>query len=397
MREALHQRDVQIVSLLEDKLQLFREMCECGGGAAGSPGPPGDTALFRALSGLQPPRGEPLIKDALREVEALQDLVGSTPGGPGPGGGGGRLPRRAETFSGFDSSCKGTVCVGSHPVADLRRTGSDGILKKVLHRVFQLYDLLSALQAVVVQQDSLLEDQRQTLGERTSSCSSSTSSGRASSSRPSSLVEQEKQRSVERRRQEVAALHREQAAHAEERRHREKEWELREQQLTDREVLLRVQEEEARQQRQELDEENQEFQQKKEQYQRDLERLRDAQRRLDRDREGVRRDLDRLAQKTDRSPPDAPGGSGSWEQGGPGAGPRRESLVGLQAPAPSKPKGRTLNPFGGDGQVTGRLLQLTKTKEKKDKRKKKGRVGGPQGTESQTLNEAQLEGEIFFC
>jgi len=57
-----------------------------------------------------------------------------------------------------------------------------------------------------------------------------------------------------------------------------------------------LQEEEARQQRQELDEENQEFRLKKEQYQRDLERLRDAQRRLDRDRDGVQRDLDRLAQ-----------------------------------------------------------------------------------------------------
>ena len=57
-----------------------------------------------------------------------------------------------------------------------------------------------------------------------------------------------------------------------------------------------LQEEEANQLRQDLDEENQEFQLKKEQYQRDLERLRDAQRRLDRDREGVQRDLDRLAQ-----------------------------------------------------------------------------------------------------
>ncbi|CAL8350984.1 unnamed protein product [Merluccius merluccius] len=426
MRAALHQRDVQIVSLLEQKVQLFREMCECGG-AEGA----GDTALFRASSGLQPPCGEPIIKDALREVETLQDLVNTTLGGVAPvlpGGGGVCLPRRAETFAGFDSR---KMCVASQStVAELRRTGSDSILKKgatanllllrrnseVLHSVYQLHHLLSALQAVVVQQDSLLEDQRQTLGERSSSCSSS--------SRPTSLIEQEKQRSVERRRQELASLHREQAAHAVERRHKEKEWDLREQQLTDREVLLRVQEEEASQRRQELVEENRQFQQKKEQYQRDLERLRDAQRKLDRDREGVQRDLDRLAQvdtahslgrRTDPSStsdnfqPPAPGGSGS-EQGGPEPWPRRESLVRLQPlpppPPPSKPKGRNLNPFssstslkGGEGQVSGRLLQLTKNKdkEKKEKKKKKVKVGGSSGTDSQPLGEAQLEGEIFFC
>jgi len=60
-------------------------------------------------------------------------------------------------------------------------------------------------------------------------------------------------------------------------------------------------------------------------------------------------------------------------------------------PAPSKPKGRTLNPFGGEGPVAGRLLQLTKTKEKKDKRKKKGRVGGPQGTGEEEEEEEEEE------
>ena len=91
---------------------------------------------------------------------------------------------------------------------------------------------------MVVQQDSLLEDQRQTLGERSSSFSFASS---RPSSRPSSLIEQEKQRSVERWRQELASLHKEQAAHVEERRQREREWDVREQQLTDREVVLRVQ------------------------------------------------------------------------------------------------------------------------------------------------------------
>lgn len=93
------------------------------------------------------------------------------------------------------------------------------------------------VQAVVVQQDSFIEEQRQALSERSSSCSSLSRAG----SRPSSLIEQEKQRSLEKQRQELAALQRQQAAHAEERRRREKEWELREEQLAEREGLLHIQ------------------------------------------------------------------------------------------------------------------------------------------------------------
>jgi len=63
-------------------------------------------------------------------------------------------------------------------------------------------------QAVVVQQDSYIEDQRQALTERSSSCASLS----RQSSRPSSLIEQEKQRSLEKQRQELASLQRQQAA-----------------------------------------------------------------------------------------------------------------------------------------------------------------------------------------
>lgn len=89
----------------------------------------------------------------------------------------------------------------------------------------------------MVQQDSFIEDQRQALSERSSSCTSLS----RPSSRPSSLIEQEKQRSLEKQRQELASLQRQQAAHADEKRRREKEWELREQQLNEREVLVHVQ------------------------------------------------------------------------------------------------------------------------------------------------------------
>lgn len=85
----------------------------------------------------------------------------------------------------------------------------------------------------MVQQDSFIEEQRQALSERSSSCSSLSRAG----SRPSSLIEQEKQRSLEKQRQELASLQRQQVAHAEEKRRREREWELRDQELTEREGL----------------------------------------------------------------------------------------------------------------------------------------------------------------
>lgn len=92
-------------------------------------------------------------------------------------------------------------------------------------------------QAVVVQQDSFIEDQRQALNERSSSCTSLS----RPSSRPSSLIEQEKQRSLEKQRQELASLQRQQSAHAEEKRRREKDWEIREQHLAEKEVQVHVQ------------------------------------------------------------------------------------------------------------------------------------------------------------
>ena len=88
-----------------------------------------------------------------------------------------------------------------------------------------------------MQQDSFIEDQRHALSERSSSC---TSLSRLSSW-PSSLIEQEKQRSLEKQRQELASLQKQQAAHVEEKRKRERGWEAREQHLTEREVLAHVQ------------------------------------------------------------------------------------------------------------------------------------------------------------
>ncbi|XP_061749530.1 A-kinase anchor protein 13 isoform X2 [Nerophis ophidion] len=404
MRDLLRQKDAEILGLLEEKARLFRGMC-VGSGTSEEP-------FFRAPGGPEPPRGACIMKDALQEVETLQGLVNGSLGGAmasvQDGGAAGPvcLPRRAETFGGFDSHLmhggKSADREESEDAArDLRRTESDGVLKKggnanlllllkrnsqqVLHSVSNLHLLLSMLQAVVVQQDSFIEDQRQALSERSSSCSSSSSLSRPSS-RPGSLIEQEKQRSLEKQRQELAALHKQQAAHAEERRRREKEWESRERRLGEKETLLGLQEAELSKQQKEVQEERQDVQSRKEDYQRDLERLRDAQRKLDKERELLQRQMDKMEERrrVERT-------SSTTSEESQLAGSSQPS----QCPKSSKGRGG-LNPFtssstSADRQLTKSLMQLAKRKDKR-KKKVKGQVPDPQH-----VPEPPLDGQIFFC
>ncbi|XP_073764209.1 A-kinase anchor protein 13 isoform X5 [Danio rerio] len=426
MREMLQRKDEQIVSLLLEKMKIFREMC-------GSSEDPQVKMLFRA-NNEEVAKGEPIMTDALREVEMLQALVNSSLGGAvgqqvacaqgimGPV----CLPRRAETFGGFDCHQMNTCKHGEKEEAeDLRRTESDSVLKKggnanlllllkknseqVLTSVTHLHDLLSSLQAVVLQQDTFIEDQRQALSERTPS---------RPSSRPPSLVEQEKQRSLERHRQDAAALLRQQAAHAEEKKRKEKEWDVKERELTDREVLLHVREEEVRRRSREMEEAQVQLQGRKEDYQKDLERLRDAQRKLEREREQMQKEMERVEHlrevqaRLHRTPSSTSEDSlklhssssierEAWESEL-SSSPRKNSLSRMD----SKQKSRSLFSLGGKSQSTEgqnqmptRLLQLATSKEKKDKKKKKSKSQTPQDAASHLLplTEPAVDGEIFFC
>ncbi|XP_054625785.1 A-kinase anchor protein 13 isoform X2 [Dunckerocampus dactyliophorus] len=423
MRDLLRQKDSEIMSLLEEKVRLFRGMWE--GSSPAEEACWQAEPFFRSPGGPEPPRGACIMKDALQEVETLQALVNGSLGGAmasvqDDGGAAGPvcLPRRAETFGGFDSHLmhggkSAEKDENEDAARDLRRTESDSVLKKggnanlllllkrnseqVLHSVSNLHLLLSTLQAVVVHQDSFIEDQRQALSERSSSCSSLS----RPSSRPGSLIEQEKQRSLEKRRQELASLHKQQAAHAEERRRREKEWEATELRLGEKEALLRVQEEELSKRRKELEDERRELQSRKEDYQRDLERLRDAQRKLDKDREAVQRQLEKMEElrRSERTPSTTSeesqlaGSSQSLELDPLDVSSSSSSSSSQRA----KPKVRGLNPFTSsssnlkagepNNQLSKSLLQLTKNKRKK---KVKGQA-------AERLPDAPLDGEIFFC
>uniref|UniRef100_A0A8C1S6N8 A-kinase anchoring protein 13 n=1 Tax=Cyprinus carpio TaxID=7962 RepID=A0A8C1S6N8_CYPCA len=434
LRDQLHKRDEQILTLLEEKVKLFRDMCDCG--------LPDETGLRNRMLFRATPdditKGEPIMKEALKEVETLQVLVNDSLGGAVQDGvcaaGPVTLPRRAETFGGFDShqmnisKSKDGDREETEDSAELRRTESDSVLKKasnanpllllkrnneqVLQSVAQLHDLLNTLQAVVIQQDTFIEDQRHALSERPlpssrhPSVSSLNSISSSSSSRPSSLIEQEKQRSLEKQRQEVASLQKQQAAHAEERRRREKEWEVRERELAQRESQLQTQEEEKQTRWKELEEEKQDLQSKKEEYQRDLARLRDSQKRLEREREQVQREAEQIRQmeelRKNQTPSTTSEDSKFQSTGSLDRDPSEVELSSSPSARDflsrmdSKRKGKNLNPFSSNSsqkgqnseaqsQIPSRLLQLAKPKEKKEKKKKKGKGQQSQAADSPSV------------
>ncbi|XP_060223359.1 A-kinase anchor protein 13 isoform X8 [Meriones unguiculatus] len=319
LKEQLQQKDQQILLLLEEKEMIFRDMTECSTPLPEDCSPTHSPRVLFRSNTEEALKGGPLMKSAISEVEILQGLVSGSLGGTlgqsinspveqevmaGPIS----LPRRAETFGGFDchqmNASKGGEKEESDDGQDLRRTESDSGLKKggnanlvfmlkrnseqVVQSIVHLHELLSMLQGVVLQQDSYIEDQKLVLTEKVLT---------RSASRPSSLIEQEKQRSLEKQRQDLANLQKQQAQHLEEKRRREREWEAREQELRDREAKLAEREESVRRRQQDLERDREELQQKKGTYQCDLERLRAAQKQLEREQEQLRRDTERLSQR----------------------------------------------------------------------------------------------------
>ncbi|XP_072727657.1 A-kinase anchor protein 13 isoform X10 [Ciconia boyciana] len=466
LKEQLQQKDKQILLLLEEKAKIFRDMAD----SSVQEDMPGSRLLFRANT-EEAPKGEAIMKTAINEVELLQDLVNRSlgtalgqqvsstameqEGGVGPIS----LPRRAETFGGFDShqmnaskskqkggvsSCKevegprtwrrreGGAKDEGDDAQDLRRTESDSILKKggnanlmfmlkrnneqVLQTITSLHKLLSALQGVVLQQDTYIEDQKLALSERALS---------RSFFRPTSLLEQEKQRNLEKQRQELANLKKQQTQHQEERRRREKEWEVREKELAEQEAHLAQREEQVQRGWQDLEREREELQVKKASYQLDLERLRTAQKQLEREKVQFKQDVERLAQM--RQEPDhnqvlnlhvkparVPSQSSideSSKQKSPSlpkqghfdaelsVSPKRNSLSRTHKEKSTfhllSTTNQTNKAAEEQSQMPTRLFSLAKPKEKKEK-KKKGRGHRSQQSDSHS-SEAPPEGEEIFC
>ncbi|NXD19590.1 AKP13 protein, partial [Spelaeornis formosus] len=443
LKEQLQQKDKQILLLLEEKTKIFQDMAD----SSVQEEMPGSRLLFRANT-EEAPKGEAIMKTAINEVELLQDLVNRSLGtalgqqvsstGMDQEGGVGpiSLPRRAETFGGFDShqmnASKGGVKDEGDDAQDLRRTESDSILKKggnanlmfmlkrnneqVLQTITSLHKLLSALQGVVLQQDTYIEDQKLALSERALS---------RSFFRPSSLLEQEKQRNLEKQRQELANLKKQQTQHQEERRRREKEWEVREKELAEHEAELGQREEQVQRLRQELEREREELQVKKAAYQLDLERLRTAQKQLEREKVQLKQDVERFAQMRQEADHNQVSNlheklarvssQSSVDESSMHKNPSLPKQGHFDAELSVSPKRNSLSRTHKEKstfhllsttnqtnkaaeeqtQMPTRLFSLAKPKEKKEK-KKKGRGHRSQQSGSHS-SEAPPEGEEVFC
>ncbi|NWT31577.1 ARHGI factor, partial [Cardinalis cardinalis] len=314
-QERLNMKDDLILQSLTEKQQIYLEMSEVNGFEDHSQGSRARLLLRGDISeNLQ---GEAILKSAVTEAENLQEFIfthfGSASCQPEDGSG---LPRRAETFGGYDSSPSissksGRKSSGGDqrqwdwrgpalssdvqlhdPSSDAEEgsqtvylLGTDSRLHKdnklkflLVHRIQTLLQLLFSLQAVISQQDSYIEVQRATMADREKQY-------RLQSTRGNLLLEQEKQRNFEKQREELmnvqklqSQLKLEQQRLEREKSRQQREFELKEAQLQERA-------EEMRQLRERLSQDREELERQREAYQHDLERLREAQRAVEKERE----------------------------------------------------------------------------------------------------------------
>ncbi|KAF2980455.1 hypothetical protein EK904_008354, partial [Melospiza melodia maxima] len=314
-QERLNMKDDLILQSLTEKQQIYLEMSEVNGFEDHSQGSRARLLLRGDISeNLQ---GEAILKSAVTEAENLQEFIfthfGSASCQPEDGSG---LPRRAETFGGYDSSpsissksgrkssggdqrqwdWRGPALSsdvqlhdpssdaeeGSQTSDGTRLDDSSGaqptVESQLVHRIQTLLQLLFSLQAVISQQDSYIEVQRATMADREKQY-------RLQSTRGNLLLEQEKQRNFEKQREELmnvqklqSQLKLEQQRLEREKSRQQREFELKEAQLQERA-------EEMRQLRERLSQDREELERQREAYQHDLERLREAQRAVEKERE----------------------------------------------------------------------------------------------------------------
>ncbi|KAL1022878.1 hypothetical protein UPYG_G00033630 [Umbra pygmaea] len=320
-KERLSQKDNQIVASLTEKLQLFADMAES---VVGFDDSASRSRLMLRGDASDLHQGEPLLKGAITEVENLQNLLLSGVREPAPCLeevlSFGVLPRRADTFGGYDGSLnilneKGSEKKKNQSGRDKardrsRRARSDPQLKEIqaleqtlandeddddggdadetspavwnpiwsttfpeaefFDRVLMLSQRLYSLQAIITQQDSYLEVLRASLPAR---------------HRGNVLLEQEKQRTLALQREELASFHKLQAQHRQEQARWEKERERHRLQAEVTEAKLRQREEEVRRLEEKLAEERDELDRQRETYQQDLERLRESTRAVEKEKE----------------------------------------------------------------------------------------------------------------
>ncbi|XP_040394796.1 rho guanine nucleotide exchange factor 2 isoform X1 [Cygnus olor] len=163
LKDRILQHDRKIAALLEEKVGLFADMLALTSGCE-EPSPTlAPRTLFRSDSS-EGSRGERLMHDAIREVECLKEMLAGAgrerdqnhlaeaESCPSPGASNGD----AGSFNGAPEFCRADSDAG-------QRDGNGNQLlqrapqEEVNQRLMNLYALLHGLQAVVSQQDTLLE------------------------------------------------------------------------------------------------------------------------------------------------------------------------------------------------------------------------------------------------
>ncbi|XP_073180516.1 rho guanine nucleotide exchange factor 18 isoform X5 [Lepidochelys kempii] len=301
-QDRLSMKDDLILQSLNEKQQIYLEMSEMNGFEDLSQGARSKLLLRgETLENLQ---GEVILKSAVTEIENLQNLIFTQSANVtyrsedscGLG-----LPRRAETFGGYDSTTtiqnkNGSfkkVCGSDQRLRDRRgpAISSDVQLHDLpldaeegphtlVQRIQRLSQLLLSLQAVISQQDSYIEIQRATIIDREKQY-------RLQSTRGNLLLEQEKQRNFEKQREELANVQKLQNQLKVEQQRWERERDRQQREFESIETRLQEREEETRQLKGRLNQEREELERQREAYQHDLERLREAQRAVEKERERV--------------------------------------------------------------------------------------------------------------
>ncbi|XP_075759048.1 rho guanine nucleotide exchange factor 18 isoform X2 [Pelodiscus sinensis] len=321
-QDRLSMKDDLILQSLNEKQQIYLEMSEMNGVEELSQGSQSKLLLRGETSeNLQ---GEVLLKSAVTEIEKLQNLIfmqlaNVTYRSEDSCGSG--LPRRAETFGGYDSttampnrsgSFKKKAYGSDQRLRDWRGpAGSSDVLlqdlpldpeegsrtsdvmrldhnssfqplleSELVQRIQRLAHLLLSLQAVISQQDSCIEIQRATIIDREKQY-------RLQSTRGNLLLEQEKQRNFEKQREELANVQKLQNQLKVDQQRWERERDRQQRELESKEARLQEREEETRQLKGRLTQDREELERQREAYQHDLERLREAQRAVEKDRERV--------------------------------------------------------------------------------------------------------------
>lgn len=323
-QDQLKMRDDVIKQSLAEKQQIFAFLCE----SVLEQEVPHKGLLLRGdASDLQ--QGETLLKGAIDEVETLQNLLFTRIEDQNPNDEKKMHEEQLGTAEDFAESEENHVasarkydgCEEASDGADIPQYSSHSLRHPVLwtrhlaegtqqsadedtdmpdycrvsvnpshtelcDRVVLLAQRLYSLQAIVAQQDSLIELQH----------AFHSKSKQPARHYSSVLLEQEKQRNAEKHKEDLANLHKLQAQQREEQQRWERERERQRVQLETLEAQLLQKVEECRRQEEKLAEEKVQFENQKEDYQLRLERLRESTQLVDRTKERVNQEKIRLQQ-----------------------------------------------------------------------------------------------------